>query len=94
MIPPSQIKNLQMPDIMLQGLPWEMKSPVGSSKYTIKNIVQSASHQSCNIIIDLRRYSADENTAIHSIREYFELSKRIRRVKIITKANTLIDFFK
>ena len=27
LIPPSEIKGLRMPDIMLQGIPWEMKSP-------------------------------------------------------------------
>lgn len=94
LIPPSRIKNLQMPDIILQGLPWEMKSPVGSGRYTIKNIVQNASHQSGNIIIDLRRYGSDETSAIRSIRSYFDLSKRIRHIKIITKSNELIDFSK
>ena len=51
LIPPSRIKNLRMPDLMLMGLPWEMKAPLGDSKHTIKNIVQNASQQSANIII-------------------------------------------
>lgn len=60
LIPPSIIKGLQMPDIMIQGVPWEMKSPEGKGKRTIKNTVQNASHQSVNIIIDLRRCPIDD----------------------------------
>ena len=71
-----------------------MKSPVEAGKYTIKNIVQNASHQSVNIIIDLRRCKMMDDEAIRKIRHYFDLSKRIRRVKIITKAAEIIDFSK
>ena len=94
LIPPSKIKHLQMPDIILQGVPWEMKSPVEAGKYTIKNIVQNASHQSVNIIIDLRRCKMMDDEAIRKIRHYFDLSKRIRRIKIITKTAEIIDFSK
>ena len=94
LIPPSKIKHLQMPDIILQGVPWEMKSPVEAGKYTIKNIVQNASHQSVNIIIYLRRCKMMDDEGIRKIRHYFDLSKRIRRVKIITKTAEIIDFSK
>ena len=94
LIPPSQIKNLRMPDIMLQGAAWEMKSPVGSGKYTIKNIIQSASHQAENIVVDLRRSKMDEKQAIQEIRRYFDFSKRIRKIIIITKSEEMIDFSK
>ena len=94
LIPPSQIKNLKMPDMILQGVPWEMKSPVADGKYTIKNIVQNASHQSENILIDLRRCKISDEIAIKQIRHYFELSKRIRRVKIITKDGGILDYSK
>ena len=94
LIPPSRIKGLRMPDIILQGVPWEMKSPEGSGKYTIKNIVQSASHQSENIIVDLRRCKMNDDIATTEIERYFNFSKRIRRVKVITKIEKVIDFQK
>ncbi len=94
LIPPSQIKNLKIPDMILQGVPWEMKSPVADGKYTIKNIVQNASHQSENILIDLRRCKISDEIAIKQIRHFFELSKRIRRVKIITKDGGILDYSK
>ncbi len=94
LIPPSRIKNLRMPDITLQGLAWEMKAPTGEGKKTIKNIVQNASHQAENIIIDLRRIKLAEEQAIKEIRHYYELSRRIRRLKIITKDEKILDFSK
>ena len=94
LIPPSRIKGLQMPDMMMQGIPWEMKSPVSDGKYTIKNVVQNESHQGANIIIDLRRSKLNEYQATAKIKHYFDYSKRIRRIKIITKSGEIIDFSK
>lgn len=94
LIPPSKIKGLRMPDLTMLGVPWEMKSPVSTGKHTIKNFVQSASHQSENIIIDLRRYKADEEIAVKDIERYFNLSKRLRRAKIILKSEEMLDFSK
>ena len=46
------------------------------------------------IIIDLRRCKMMDDEAIRKIRHYFDLSKRIRRIKIITKTAEIIDFSK
>ena len=37
-MPPSARKGLRMPDIVMQGVAWEMKSPEGNGKYTMKNL--------------------------------------------------------
>ena len=94
LVPASKIKGLKMPDIMLQGIPWEMKSPEGDGKRTIKNTVQNASHQSENIIIDLQRCKTDEERALREIDRYFRLSRRLKRLKVITKDKRILDFSK
>ena len=94
LIPPSQIKGLPMPDIMMSGIPWEIKSPNGKGKNTIKHILQKAKHQSDSIIIDLRRSQLDENQVIAELKHHYQLSKRLRRMKIITKNGKILDFFK
>lgn len=91
LIPPSAIKGLRMPDIMMKGVPWEIKSPEGNGKNTIKNTVQNASHQSENIIIDLRRTKISQEQALKEIERYFRLSKRLRRIIIITKDEIILD---
>ena len=94
LIPTSGIKGLRMPDIMMSGVAWEMKSPEGDGKYTIKNAIQNASHQSGNIIIDLRRTKIPQSRCLSEISRYFNYSKRIRRVKVITAEEKVIDFVK
>ena len=94
LIPPSRIPHLRMPDIMLQGIPWEMKSPQGGGKRTIMNTIQNAAHQSCNVIVDLRRIKLSDEVVIRELNHHFLLSKRIRRMKIITKDKTILDYKK
>ena len=94
LIPPPQIKGLHLPDIMLMGSPWEIKAPEGNGKNTIKHNLQNAAHQSENIIIDLFRCKLADDTAIKDIQYHFQLSKRIKRLKIITKSEKIIDLKK
>ena len=94
LIPPSAIKGIRMPDIMMQGVAWEMKSPEGKGKYTLKNAIQSASHQSQNIIIDLRRVPSNEQSAVRELENHFHLSRRLRRMKIICKEDKILDYVK
>ena len=94
LIPPSTIKGVRMPDIVMQGVPWEMKSPEGSGKYTLKNAVQNASHQSQNIIIDLRNSPIKEPVALRKLMHYFNLSRRLKRMIVISKKGEILDYSK
>ena len=94
LIPTSGIKNLRMPDIMMPGVAWEMKSPEGKGRNTIRNTIQNGEHQSNSLIVDLRRIKLDEAVAIKELETHFRLSKRVRRLKIITKNEELLDYSK
>ena len=94
LIPPSQIKNLRMPDIMMLSVPWEMKAPIGDGKNTIQNILQDAVGQSRNIVIDLRRCKLSEEQAISKINREFQVSKHIKRMMIIKKDSEILDLTK
>jgi len=85
---------MNTPDIMFDGIVWEMKSPTGGGKYTIKHTVQNAKHQSSNVIVDLRRCKLQDEHAIRELKHHFELSKRLRRMKIITKSENILDYTK
>ena len=73
---------------------WEIKAPTGNEKNTIKHTLQNASHQSNNVIVDLRRCKLNQDQAIKELEQRFNLSKRIRRMKIITNDEKIIDFKK
>ena len=94
LIPPSNIKGLRMPDIMMQNIPWEMKSPNGSGKNTIRHAMQNAGHQSSNVIIDLRRCKLPLVIAQKDLNYYFDISTRIRRMKVIVDDKKMIDYIK
>jgi len=55
LIPKSNIEGIHRPDVIINGLEWEMKAPKGEGKWLIPNTMKKAQQQSENIIIDLRR---------------------------------------
>ena len=79
---------------MMLGIPWEMKSPEGGSKTTMKHTVENALEQSNNIIVDLQRCKLNDDQAIKDLERQFKLSRRLRRMKIITKDREILDFHK
>ena len=94
LIPTSQVKGMRTPDISVNGVLWEINSPTGNSKNTIKHTLQNASHQANNVIVDLRRCKLPEDQAIKDLEQRYRLSKRIRRMKIVTKDEKIIDLNK
>lgn len=92
--PAVSVKGLRTPDIMIGGIPWEIKAPEGAGQHTIKHNLQNAARQAENVIIDLFRCKVPEYKAIKEIRYHFDLSKRIKRLKVITKDKIIIDLSK
>jgi ABC-type uncharacterized transport system ATPase subunit len=88
---PVYIKGTKTPDIKMDGLLWEIKSPTGNSHRTIENNLRAALKQSTNIILDLRRIKLNERKAIDQINRAFKLSKKIGRLLIIKKNQNLLD---
>ena len=94
LIPERQIKGITNPDIQIDGVVWEMKSPTGDSKNTMKHTLQNANHQSRSVIIDLRRCKLQDEKAIKDLEHHFTLSKRLRNMKIITHDENMLDYRK
>ncbi|MDR0979620.1 MAG: hypothetical protein LBM12_00470 [Candidatus Nomurabacteria bacterium] len=78
-------KPFSAPDIEVGNIFWEIKSPKGEGKNNIHKHMREASHQSENIVIDLRRMSMQQERAIGHINTYLRRPNRIKRVLIITK---------
>ncbi len=94
LIPRTHIKDFHTPDIVMGGITWEIKAPIGNGKKTIENVMQGAAGQSRNVIIDLFRSKMPEDVAIKGYEAFFKNSKRIKRIKIIKKNRELLDFSK
>jgi hypothetical protein len=82
------------PDLSIKGIRWELKSPLGDGKNTIKNNLHTARKQSTNVIIDLRRTKMHQAKAISNIHYYFMNHRsRIRHLIIITKSEEVLELF-
>lgn len=83
---------LKSPDLKINGQIWELKSPMGNSRNTIKNNVHTARKQSLNLIIDLRRCRLNENKALANVRDCYKKRKRKNgKYIIINKRGKIID---
>ena len=94
LIPKSNINGIHTPDIKMSGIKWEIKSPKGEGKSLMKNTIQKALKQSNNIIIDLRRTKRHQTKCLRELERQFNKSNKIKRMKVITKNEELLDFNK
>lgn len=94
LVPKSNKLGERSPDIKMGNLLWEMKCPKGQGKYLIQNTLHKAADQSENIIIDLRRIKIYHARCMARIEKEFRLTRRIRRIKVVTKTKNIIDFQK
>lgn len=79
------------PDIDVDGVRWEIKSPKGDGKKTIENNLRAARKQSLHIVIDLRRIKMHQQKAIARINFFLSKPNRFKRVLVITKSQKVIE---
>ena len=83
-----------MADIIIDNVYWEIKSPQGKDKNTIKHNLQNTDKQSENVIIDLYRCGLEDEVAINRIKHEFTRLKSLRKLKIITKNKEIFEISK
>ena len=91
-IKPSSIPNTHTPDILMDGVEWEMKTPKGSSKRTIEICFRIAVKQSKYIIFDLRRIQLSDKQCLTKLEREFNARKYVKKLYVITKDEELIQF--
>lgn len=79
------------PDVDINGVKWEIKSPIGGGKKTIENNFRNARGQSRNVVLDLRRIKMNHNKANARIRAFLSKPHRFKKVLIITKGKKVIE---
>ncbi len=91
---PGNIKGFKTPDITMNGLKWEIKNPKGTGKYVISRNMYTASKQSPNIVLDLRRMQGSYRQYMPQIEREFKANPRAKRLLVVTKAQTIIELEK
>ena len=79
------------PDIDVNGVKWEIKSPKGNGKKTIDNNFRAARGQSRNIVMDLRRIKMHQSKASARINFFLSTPHHFKRVLVITKSKKIIE---
>lgn len=90
---PDRHRGIKTPDIEMDGLRWEIKSPSGKSPRTIENNLRAALRQSPSIILDLRRMDGRIPTKKHmaEVERQFTLAKSIKHIIVITRQDKHLD---
>jgi len=91
---PNYTKGAKTPDIQMSGILWEIKSPHGNGKHTLRHALHKAFNQSQNIIFDLRRIKLSDKECISQIQYHLKSVKYIKRFLVITKSHQLLDIKK
>lgn len=85
-------KGEHTPDILMDGIAWEIKCPQGNSKRTIENIFRNAVIQSRYIIFDLRRIKLHDNQCVSKLEKEFRARKYLKKLIVIKKDGTMIEY--
>ena len=88
---PNRNKDTKTPDIEMNNLKWEIKSPKGKSSRTIENNFRATLKQSQYVIFDLHRINVPTNQAIAQIKKQIYANKGAKRVIIITSTYCLTN---
>jgi hypothetical protein len=76
---------IKTPDIKMNGVEWEMKSPAGKSVTTINKQVERALQQSNRIIIDGYRCKIEDTIIERRLKYECEHRRAIKQLLFITK---------
>ena len=81
---------LKTPDFVMKGLEWELKSPTGNAKRTIRNNIDIAKAQAASIIIDTRRTALADDWVENELKRQCSIKKRIARLIMIKKNEKIV----
>ena len=82
------------PDMRMNGVEWEIKTPKGTSKSTIYKQFRRAAKQANNIIIDTRHTKLKYSRIETSVKQEIDKRKSIKKVILINKSKKIVEFFK
>ena len=93
-IKPLNTPKVHNADFLIDGVIWEVKSPLSSNKKTIKKRMHEASEQSERVVVDLRRIKKDYRSVEKDIIDRFCNKGTFRRMIIINKTGSVFYYEK
>ena len=90
---PSDGYRMKTADMVMNGLIWEIKSPIGSGRSTVPNQFRRASKQSRYVVFDARRIHLDESRVLAEVLREAETHRHIKAILFITKAGVVLSIW-
>ena len=88
-------ESYSSPDLDVNGVRWELKSPLGNGKKTIDNNMRAARKQSDRVIVDFRRMKLHQTRALSRLNYYLKTGPhKFKAVTVITKDRKMLEILK
>jgi len=88
---PSRTRGSRTADLKIDGLLWEMKTPMGKTKKTVANALRRAVKQSSNVIIDTRQMKLSDEIIKKELLRNVPLTKSLKRLVIVSKESQIVS---
>ncbi|UOQ58105.1 hypothetical protein MUN78_04465 [Leucobacter allii] len=75
--------NVKNPDVVMDGVIWEFKAPLGGGKNTVDHQMARARKQSNRLVLDLRRSTLDDAHSIEQVRRRLSSERKLTHVIVI-----------
>ena len=85
--------NLHSPDVRLDGVEYEIKSPETEKTSSLEQTIRAALKQCPNIIIDSSRMKMHDDRARRFLVRKCHEQKQIKKMIFVTKRGEIIDIF-
>ncbi len=85
-------KNIKTADVLVNGIPFEIKSPFTNKPDKLERVIKRALKQSCNIVFDTSRIKNMSDARLHQFLAFkAKHQPQINRLLLITKAGKIVD---
>lgn len=86
------VKKAKSPDVLMDGVKWEIKSPVAQKLSAVERNLKRAYRQSTNILFDSHRMGRLPDKSIQKeLVKQFVLTKKIKRLLFVNRKREVID---
>ena len=82
------------PDIEIDGIKWEIKTPRKSKENTLDHAMKKGLKQSENLVFDLRKLKNTGIQANRKLKKEFDRTKKWKRLWVISKEGRLLTYAK
>ena len=91
---PSKDYKVKTADFVINGVSYELKSPITKSVRSIENMIHLATKQSGNVVVDISKSKITEKRMIKLCEDLLKYYKKLNKIVLIVKNKKVLEFSK